>query len=356
MYLNIQTKEDSAEKLAAVEGRPTKNFLFAPEFNTVVNSINTLRHLITLNAGNIDILLSTAPKVELGTITGSFLAALNSMPEVVLPSPVFVTFTVGEVFFVKAFVGDAGTYGSSSGLTLAASNFLPVYQSDEQQGSEEDNKPVKKVATLFDLGVETFEEVTAEIVTNYLNVYAYLIKADEIFYLEVIEGTANPLNRFHYEPGMYPTLSAFQNRIGFTLTNGRIEGDSILFDNENYTVPLDAFNPSGLDSSLSLKYVKSLGNILNSNSFVTQSLKSAIFPNVITVGDGAFQGNPLEKIYLPVVTALGANEFYDAMFLNIQGLDIYLTIPAAMMTVNAGEPHASIQYLIDNNNVTVTTV
>lgn len=40
MQINIENKEDSAEKLAAVNGKPTKNYLFAPELNTIVRQAN----------------------------------------------------------------------------------------------------------------------------------------------------------------------------------------------------------------------------------------------------------------------------------------------------------------------------
>ena len=33
--LDIEQKEDSAEKLAAIAGKPTKNFLFAEEVNQI---------------------------------------------------------------------------------------------------------------------------------------------------------------------------------------------------------------------------------------------------------------------------------------------------------------------------------
>lgn len=42
MSLEIETKEDSAEKLAAMQGKPTKYYLFANEFNMIVNKINYL--------------------------------------------------------------------------------------------------------------------------------------------------------------------------------------------------------------------------------------------------------------------------------------------------------------------------
>lgn len=40
--LNIEEKIDSPEKLAAVAGKPTENYLFAPEFNQVVAAVNSL--------------------------------------------------------------------------------------------------------------------------------------------------------------------------------------------------------------------------------------------------------------------------------------------------------------------------
>lgn len=40
--LNIEPKEDSAEKLAAIAGKPTKNFLFAEEVNNMVEAINVV--------------------------------------------------------------------------------------------------------------------------------------------------------------------------------------------------------------------------------------------------------------------------------------------------------------------------
>ena len=43
MNLNeIQPKEDSLEKLQEVQGRPTKFFIFAPEFNAVLNAVKNL--------------------------------------------------------------------------------------------------------------------------------------------------------------------------------------------------------------------------------------------------------------------------------------------------------------------------
>lgn len=46
----------------------------------------------------------------------------------------------------------------------------------------------------------------------------------------------------------------------------------------------------------------------------------------------------------------------DNQFLDIVGLTISLTIPEALMTVNAGNPDGDIQVLQANNTVNITTV
>ncbi|MBA4133336.1 MAG: hypothetical protein C0525_01295 [Flavobacterium sp.] len=131
MFIDIENKENSAAKMAAVAGQPTKYYLFAQELNTMVSAINSLRHLISLNEGNINALLSTAPKIELGTIAVDFVDEINAMEELVIPSPVFITFTKDDIFYVYAFAGEANTYGTLNELYVTAEDFLPVYQSDE---------------------------------------------------------------------------------------------------------------------------------------------------------------------------------------------------------------------------------
>lgn len=42
-FIEIEQKEDSAEKLAAIDGQPTKHYLFAPEINLIKQRINELK-------------------------------------------------------------------------------------------------------------------------------------------------------------------------------------------------------------------------------------------------------------------------------------------------------------------------
>lgn len=46
MALEIELKEDSPEKLIAVNGKPTKYYLFAEEFNSIVDYINSLEQAL----------------------------------------------------------------------------------------------------------------------------------------------------------------------------------------------------------------------------------------------------------------------------------------------------------------------
>lgn len=67
--LNIENKVDSPEKQAAVSGKPTENYLFATEFNQVVQAINTLAENSTFSE-----FTTYLPPV---VVTGQFTAPAN---------------------------------------------------------------------------------------------------------------------------------------------------------------------------------------------------------------------------------------------------------------------------------------
>lgn len=50
--LSIEQKVDSAEKAAAIAGKPTENYLFAEEVNEIVNAVNTLEENVENLANN----------------------------------------------------------------------------------------------------------------------------------------------------------------------------------------------------------------------------------------------------------------------------------------------------------------
>ena len=72
-FVNIETKEDSAEKLAQAAGKPTKNFLFAPEFNLLKNKVNEFYTLWT----NSQVTLANQTENE-AAATATDLATINN--------------------------------------------------------------------------------------------------------------------------------------------------------------------------------------------------------------------------------------------------------------------------------------
>ena len=132
-FINIEQKEDSVAKLAQVAGKPTKHYLFAPEFNEVINKINLLRHMVVVAGSSIEQILATGVEVALGTIEGDLFEFVNEgETEYALGTlgTTFLTFTIESVYYVAAFVGAPGTYGGS-GQDLLMSHLLPVYDSTQ---------------------------------------------------------------------------------------------------------------------------------------------------------------------------------------------------------------------------------
>ncbi|MGV9003944.1 hypothetical protein [Flavobacterium sp.] len=122
-FINIETKEDTAAKIAAVSGKPTKNYLFAAEINIVRNRIETLWNAIKGTA-----VIVNRNKVSLGTIAQPFITILNQGETLAWDSPVFVTYDVAGTFYTQAFVGTNGDYGTTSNQ-FVDTDFLLVEQS-----------------------------------------------------------------------------------------------------------------------------------------------------------------------------------------------------------------------------------
>lgn len=93
-------------------------------------------------------------------------------------------------------------------------------------------------------------------------------------------------------------------------------------------------------------------------SFIFSYLtKRFIFEALESIGERGFRGAEIvEEFYIPSMTSMGTGPTDSTVMDFISGQTITLTIPAAMMTINGGNPHASIQTLIDNNTVTVIEV
>jgi hypothetical protein len=87
------------------------------------------------------------------------------------------------------------------------------------------------------------------------------------------------------------------------------------------------------------------------------SLIEINLPSLTYIGNLGFYGcNSLATISLPSCINLGATVADNSVFTYITGHNITLTVPAALMTCNAGQPDGDIQYLQANNTVTVITV
>jgi len=83
-------------------------------------------------------------------------------------------------------------------------------------------------------------------------------------------------------------------------------------------------------------------------------LKNFNFPNLLSIGDGCFQNcNSMETLYVPLCNLIGIDTTENGVFSEIIGQTITLTIPTSLMTCNGGNPDGDIQYLIDNNTVTI---
>ena len=107
-------------------------------------------------------------------------------------------------------------------------------------------------------------------------------------------------------------------------------------------------------SSISLPSLITLeeGGFSQCPSFVTISL-----PLVTTIGDTALaECTSLTTISIPSCLNLGSSVLNNNVFFNIIGNVITLTVPAALLTCNSGNPDGDIQDLQANNTVTIISV
>ena len=99
-----------------------------------------------------------------------------------------------------------------------------------------------------------------------------------------------------------------------------------------------------------------LTTILN-RAFTSCTATEFILPAATTLGVRVFAScTGVTKIYIPSVTDLGGSTGNNEVFLSISGRTIELTVPAALMTCNGGNPDGDIQTLQAANTVTIVTV
>jgi hypothetical protein len=87
------------------------------------------------------------------------------------------------------------------------------------------------------------------------------------------------------------------------------------------------------------------------------ALTTVILPAVLTISSGSFDSCfSLIILNISSCTNLGPTVGNDNVFQYIAGNTITLTVPLALTTCNSGSFDGDIQYLIDNNTVTIITV
>lgn len=112
----------------------------------------------------------------------------------------------------------------------------------------------------------------------------------------------------------------------------------------------DCFNSCNSLTTISLPSLITAGyGCFNSCSLLT----TINLPVVQSIGYGAFASTILTTINLSSCTDLGGTVGDDGVFDSIIGNTITLTIPAALMTCDGGNPDGDIQYLQANNTVTI---
>ena len=107
-------------------------------------------------------------------------------------------------------------------------------------------------------------------------------------------------------------------------------------------------------TSIDFPLVTTVGN---SGIAYCDNLTSINLPLATSIGNFCFSGNvALTTINIPSCQNLGSTVGDDNVFNGINGNNITLTVPSALMTANAGNPDGDIVYLQANNTVTINTV
>lgn len=90
--------------------------------------------------------------------------------------------------------------------------------------------------------------------------------------------------------------------------------------------------------------------------FSFTSITSFDLPSATIIATQAFRNNSaLTTVLMPAVTSLGSSPTDANVFLACPNV-ANVTCPIALQTINAGNPHASIQYLVTNFGTTITYV
>ena len=214
---------------------------------------------------------------------------------------------------------------------------------------------------------------------------------------------ANPFAGTVVDPSSVSEWNTFFNlpTKGTPFTSVLVSGDIVILKGAtSLKIKTNLF-----ENALYIKQIVDAGCVTEIESYglskyPVSTLDYAVFPNLITIGDGAFFNTALTVIDFPKVKTVGVSAFHDcynvttvnlpemiscdtdsfqsidavtsiaipscqnlgetvdfnSVFNDVSGRTITLTVPAALMTCNAGGPDGDIAYLQANNTVTVITV
>jgi hypothetical protein len=104
-------------------------------------------------------------------------------------------------------------------------------------------------------------------------------------------------------------------------------------------------------NSVNLPNLVTAGEECFQNMYMISSIE---LPQLTTIGNSGFvELNNISTLTLPSLSSMGNTTGNNHVFLNTTGQTITLTVPAALMTCNGGNPDGDIQYLQANNTVTI---
>ena len=135
-----------------------------------------------------------------------------------------------------------------------------------------------------------------------------------------------------------------------------INNEIFLFGGSNITLIETLFNSNEyileIEDVTSNVVIDTIGKTFGSATSTT-----VILPAVLTINSGCFDTCfSLIILNISSCTNLGPTVGNDNVFQYIAGNTITLTVPSALTTCNSGSFDGDIQYLIDNNTVTIVTV
>ena len=212
---------------------------------------------------------------------------------------------------------------------------------------------------------------------DYVDIHAYIVATctvdgndSVIATICLTINTAERLNAFTYKESGAPNLVDFEAAVGFALTNPLLLGDTIYFDNVDYSIT----DASGFNTNTDLVSVISSANSIGASAFIsTSNLLSVKLLRAVVISFAAFNDSGIytfiatsaTEVYNNVFKScvnliniefgtplikLGDNNLDNDVFSGIVGNTITLTIPAAFNT------DGDVATLQANSTVTIINV